>query len=79
MSRAFPSELEVDERCHALGPHRVNDEQREGQHDRLGRYRRLKRAMIASGRCRGRYCEPTPTAMAATTPDVTSGEARPRR
>ena len=28
-------ELEVDERCHALGPHGVDDEEREREHDRL--------------------------------------------
>ena len=28
VSRSSPSELEVDERCHALGPHRVDDEER---------------------------------------------------
>ena len=44
VSRASPSELEVDERCHALGPHRVDDEERERQHDRLRRDRKPARS-----------------------------------
>ena len=34
--------------------------------------------MIARGRRRGRYCEPMPTAIAASTPHVTSGDGSPQ-
>ena len=79
VSRASPSELEVDERCHALGPHGVGDEKRERENGRLRRDREAREpGHDRSGKRRGRYCEPIPTAIAARTPPVTSGDGSPQ-
>ena len=42
-----------------------------------GTGRREKRAMRTSGSLRGRYCEPTPTAIASSTPGVTNADCSP--